>query len=275
MRILALGDFHGKFPEKLEKEARKADLIISTGDFADTSESRSLEFRYWDQLKKKGQTLEKIIGKEKYKGLLKHAINYSNKVLEKLSLLNQNIIAIYGNADFIDKEVKKYGLKGIEYQCNKYGIRLLKNRLIKINGMYLAGFSGYRSVRLKGLIKTEEKKSKINKINRRWNKDLNYLFKRINPEKTIVIAHDSIKNYFDKVNNKASPMNKKHIGDEYLYRYIRKNQPLAYIGGHMHEYQGIKRLGKTAVIAAGPAYENKAVLIDIEGQKIKSIKFLK
>ena len=273
MKILALGDFHGKFPEKLEEEAKKADLIISTGDFADSSELRDLQFKYWDQLKKKGQTLEKIVGKEKYKALLKRAINYSNKVLEKLSSLNHNIIAVYGNADSIDKETKKYKLEGIESSCKRYGIRLPKNPVV-INGLYAACFPGYRGAALKGLIETEEKKSKINKINKKWNKDLNYLFKRINPKLTIVIAHDSVKNYFDKVKFKGSPMNGKHVGDEYLYNAVRRYQPLAYIGGHMHEYQGIKRLGKTSIISAGPAYENKAVLIDIEGQKIKSIKFL-
>jgi predicted phosphodiesterase len=40
MKILAIGDFHGKFPAKLKKEARKVDLILSTGDYAGIDEWR-------------------------------------------------------------------------------------------------------------------------------------------------------------------------------------------------------------------------------------------
>lgn len=33
MRILVIGDFHGKFPKKLKKEAKKVDLVVSVGDY--------------------------------------------------------------------------------------------------------------------------------------------------------------------------------------------------------------------------------------------------
>lgn len=35
MKILAIGDFHGKFPEKLKKKIgkEKPDLIVSIGDY--------------------------------------------------------------------------------------------------------------------------------------------------------------------------------------------------------------------------------------------------
>jgi hypothetical protein len=36
MKILAIGDFHGKFPEKLRKLAKDVNLILSVRDFADT-----------------------------------------------------------------------------------------------------------------------------------------------------------------------------------------------------------------------------------------------
>ena len=33
MKILAIGDFHGKFPAKLQKLAKSVDLVISIGDY--------------------------------------------------------------------------------------------------------------------------------------------------------------------------------------------------------------------------------------------------
>ena len=40
MKILVIGDFHGKFPKKLQDRIRKerVDLIVSLGDHPDTSE---------------------------------------------------------------------------------------------------------------------------------------------------------------------------------------------------------------------------------------------
>lgn len=66
MKILAIGDFHGKFPEKLKKRIvkEKADLIISVGDHPDTSKLRTLEFKHWDKLTKWGD-FEKIVGKKR------------------------------------------------------------------------------------------------------------------------------------------------------------------------------------------------------------------
>ena len=45
----------------------------------------------------------------------------------------------------------------------------------------------------------------------------------------------------------------------------------------MHEYQGIKRIGKTKVVAIGPAYEGKASIIETDDKnyKIGNIKFIK
>jgi len=39
MRILVVGDFHGKFPKKLQNQIKKekADLIVSLGDFSSWS----------------------------------------------------------------------------------------------------------------------------------------------------------------------------------------------------------------------------------------------
>jgi Icc-related predicted phosphoesterase len=70
-------------------------------------------------------------------------------------------------------------------------------------------------------------------------------------------------------------MYNRHAGFEPYNKVIKKYRPLLAICGHMHEYQGIKKLGRTTVIATGAAFQGKAALIDIEGQKIKSIKFLK
>ena len=84
MKILAIGDFHGKFPVELQKLAKECDLIFYIGDLSDTSKLREMEFKYWNLIKKKGDNLEKTIGKAKYKKLIIPAINSMNKMLKIL-----------------------------------------------------------------------------------------------------------------------------------------------------------------------------------------------
>ena len=277
MRILAIGDFHGKFTEKLKNKIKKedVDLIVGLGDYADTSKMRNLNFKYWNEIKNK--SLIEIIGKKKYKELERKAIKSQFKILKELTLLGKPIIAIYGNADSLDNEMKEFGLKGLEYQCRILNIRLLKTNFKKINNFVLAGFSGYRGASAKGFIKLDKNKNKkIKTLNKKWDNRLKKIFYRLkNYNGVIFIGHDVPYGYFDKINNKQSPLNEKHIGDKYFTKYIKKYQPKLFLCGHMHEYQGMKKLGKTKIVAIGPAYEGKAVIIEIDEKKKIDVRFIK
>jgi Icc-related predicted phosphoesterase len=90
------------------------------------------------------------------------------------------------------------------------------------------------------------------------------------------LIHDPPYGFFDKVLNKDSPLNNKHVGDKYFLQYIKKYKPSLVISGHMHEYQGLKKLGKSTIIATGSAKEGKAVIIDINPHtgKINNIDFI-
>ena len=115
MKILVIGDFHGKFPKKLQKKIKKEkfDIILSVGDFPESSKLRGLEFRYWGKIKS-GMDFEKIIGKKKYKRILIWASKSMDVSLKSLKNFNKPIITVYGNADILNEEIKKYCVRGIE-----------------------------------------------------------------------------------------------------------------------------------------------------------------
>jgi len=279
MKIIAVGDFHGKFPKKLMDRIKKenADLIVSAGDFADTFDLRDLVFKHWNELGKEDIDLEKIIGKKKYMFLLKNAIDSMEVPMRQLELLKRPVVTVYGNCDFLDNEANKLGMHGFEHMCKKARIFLLRRIVKRFNDLQIAGFSGYRSATLKGIVKYNScKKSEIKNVNKRWNNALKKLFGEIKyPERTIFLAHDMPYGYFDKIKNKLSPLSGKHVGDKYILKYIKKHKPLIAIGGHMHEYQGKKKLGKTMMLNPGAAYDGKAAIIEIDNYKIKKIKFIK
>ena len=88
----------------------------------------------------------------------------------------------------------------------------------------------------------------------------------------IFMMHYTPYGFFDIVKNNKSPMFRKHVGFEPYNKVIKKYKPAIAICGHMHEYQGMKRMGKTTVVATGPAFGGKAAIIDCpdkEGSKIK------
>jgi len=65
MKILAIGDFHGEFPSKLNKiiDKEKIDLVISLGDYP-PFHYRKLWFKHCYE---RDIELWQIIGKKKYK----------------------------------------------------------------------------------------------------------------------------------------------------------------------------------------------------------------
>ncbi len=109
MKILALGDFHGKIPFFIKKviKKQKPDLIISVGDFCAFYE-RKLFFKH-SYISK--EPLEKFIGKRKAREFAKKDINSGLKIINYLKKFKIPVIAISGNTDpakYDDIYVKKY-----------------------------------------------------------------------------------------------------------------------------------------------------------------------
>src|SRR3989344_4808046 len=97
MRILAIGDFHGKFPQKLKREVKKKDidLVLCTGDYANGDKIRKIIFKHWTDKK-----WYDFVGLKKAKQLEKESFNSGLDILKKLNSLSKKIYIIFGNTDF-------------------------------------------------------------------------------------------------------------------------------------------------------------------------------
>src|SRR3989344_1038750 len=103
IRILAIGDFHGKFNlEKFEKliKKEKIDFVISVGDYP-PFHYRKLWFKHCY-----GTDVElwEIIGKKKYNELVTKDLNYGESVLKKLDKLSVPVFSVLGNIDWPDAD---------------------------------------------------------------------------------------------------------------------------------------------------------------------------
>lgn len=103
MKILAIGDFHGKFPAKLKKIARSEDidLIISTGDYAGIDRWKPYIIKRFKLLKqgKPLPTLEEFFGKKGVRDLWRDDFLAGQKMLTELDKIGKPVIAIFGNGD--------------------------------------------------------------------------------------------------------------------------------------------------------------------------------
>jgi Icc-related predicted phosphoesterase len=274
MRILAIGDFHGKFPQKLKKLANQVDLILCTGDFGGSDKLLKIMFKHL------GEDWTKVVGEERANKYILEDYNFGKKMIEELEKLPVEVNTIHGNWDFEGHHIKeRWGsLKIINYSKlikKMKNIKFLRRGDKKnIFGLNIFAYGGP----LVPFINTTEKGLKMKKYKRKRKikkelKQRKSIMKHGSKDIDIFLAHYCPYGYFDKVNYKGyNPMNGKNVGIKGYTDFIKKFQPKVFICGHMHEYQGLKKLGKTMIVTTGPAKEGKAAVIDFPLSKKGKIK---
>ena len=279
MKILCIGCLHGKFPKKAYSVVKKEEisLILCPGDLADGSFMRDMEFKHWDRLHE-GVSLIDLIGKKRYRQAVEHSLKSQLDMAKKLERFKLPVLLISGNHDIQlgdispknKKRYKKYALEVLAHH-SKY-IHFLQVGVANFHGQEIGCISGYRAPAHKGITHHEGRSSPIISLtNRMWDLQLKTIFKNFtNKKEAIFMCHDPpYKTKLDKVRNKASPMDGKHLGDEYVLRYLKKYQPKFVVCSHMHENQGKVQIGKTTVVNCGPAYAGRFAVMDTEKKTVK------
>ncbi len=80
--------------------------------------------------------------------------------------------------------------------------------------------------------------------------------------KTILLCHCPPFGHFDTVRDKKT-------GSTSLLRIIHEKEPLVFLCGHIHELEGVARIGKTTVIKIPAAMNGKVAVVAIEDKDIK------
>jgi len=279
MKILAIGDFHGKFPEKLEKLAKSEEInaIVALGDYANADKIRKIIFKHWTD-----KPWHEVVGLKKARQMEKESFDSGLKILKKLNSLGKPVFLIWGNTDFYkDYRFTESPIFMPGFYENK--IKKMKNLVVidkrksKIGGSDIIGHGGYLDVTeyIKNPIDKDKKAQK--KRLKRYKEDerrLEKLFLKKKPEKDFIfVIHYPPYGYFDKIAAKKNPMYGKHVGWQPYNEIIKKYKPSLVFCGHMHEYIGKKKLGESLVINVGAAFQGNCAIIDYpEKDKKKDIK---
>ena len=220
---------------------------------------------------------------------MKKDIAVTKKVFLNINNSKIPFIYIFGNGDDgwynypfshtsmnADKKLIKFMRKSKLFRNINYGQTNFK-------GISFVGFGGYMDIEAyldkKVFPDSAEKKKYVIRFNR-LKKSRKSFFRRLNSIKNknkIFVLHYPPMGVFDIIKDKKdNPMNGKSAGVRFFREAIRKYKPLIAFCGHMHEYQGMKKIGRTLVVNPGDAEKGKyaVVEVDVEKGKVRA-KFVK
>ena len=279
MKVLVIGDFHGRFPKrKFDKiiKKEKIDLVVSLGDYAPFYH-RKLWFKHCYH---KDLELWEVIGKKKYRELVMIDLKKGEEILKKLNKLSVPVITVLGNIDYpmpddvsdIKREKKLFWDRKDLFaeRLKKYkNIHRFDYSFFRYMGFVFIGarghtFPGY--VRSKGY---KKHKAKLEKLFKKFPKERG-------KKKVIFIVHNPPYNTkLDKIKDKKSPkeVRRKHYGSRLFRSIVNKYQPILCIGGHFHENPVKDKLKKTILLNPGAVCDGRAAIVDVD--KKLEIKFIK
>jgi Icc-related predicted phosphoesterase len=241
MRILALGDPHGKLPKNLDKiiSKNKIELIFCTGDVPPVPNA----FR-------KGKI------NNFPKEFLKKADNLFGEIVRKICSYKIPVLILRGNMYLSSRSTIITKKIYTRYENLIYK----KTGKVRINGFNFVLFDmSFEEHSHKNVTKRKLASNKL-----RTNK----LAKLLNENKeAILLSHAPPYGYLDKT------YSGKHIGSKILLKAIKKNKPKLALSGHVHEAKGKAKIGKTIVYNLG--YHGDYAVVDTEKNKLLESNFLK
>lgn len=290
MKILLIGDFHGKFAKKTFNQIKKenVDLVLSVGDYCGNEKYSKLFFEYLygiddpevpERIAKEIELLEKKI------------VPAGEKAIKILKELNVKTYSIRGNWDPLDYpyDIVSSKLEEKDIRDSKKFIKkqnslfkFIDFKLIELDNVVIVGGGSSTSPgridkkyqkRLEKRYTKEEIKGRIREYKRR-EKIYNKAFAKAKKTKKpiIFLTHNCPYKILDKL--QRGPSKGEHYGSYLEKEMIKKFKPEIVVCGHIHESRGKARFGKTKIINPGAIIEEKFAILDIDEKTRKyKIKF--
>jgi Icc-related predicted phosphoesterase len=276
-KILAIGDFHGKLPVKLKNivKKEKIDFILCTGDFGGSKELLQIIFKYFTK------NWFEVVGLKKAKELIMRDYQSGKKVIRELNKLGKPVYTVHGNWDF---EQAKHKRRAAGLRIKKYSelmkklrhMHFLNKQMRTVHGVRILGFGGMVTPFVYCTKEGPFDKAERGKYRKIHEKEKKQLLRKARKDIDIFLSHYPPYGVFDIVKYKGeNPMKGKHVGFKGYTDFIKKHKPRLFICGHMHEYQGRRRIGDTLVVSTGPAFSGKGAVIEVGGRKKIKVKFVR
>ncbi len=230
MKILAIGDPHGKLPKNLSSivKKNKIDVIICTGDVPLTPNNP--------------------VNPDSWKNFMKKSENNYKDIVEKLCSFGLPMLILRGNMFMGSAKHDKITRNIFSKYKNLIHVRTGKKKLYGQD--FILCDMIYEEHNIRG------KKSfyyNLLRSNKNRGKKLNTLLKELkNP---ILVSHAPPFGILDKIHSG------KHVGSKILLKAIKKYPPKIVFCSHIHEAKGVKKLGKTIIYNLGSHGDYKIIKV--------------
>jgi Icc-related predicted phosphoesterase len=255
MKILAIGDPHGNLDKIKKMPLKKVDLILLTGDLGSSDLMRRIAFENIER-RKRGLP-EKAYSRKQDKESFMEAYKSTMRLVRHLSRFAP-VFTIFGNVESTNHETRIHSREiGLSLPYLYTNLNSMKR--VRVINNVLANFSGVRIGGLDYFIDTswirEFKPSDFMKKMCNAKKETDKAKKVLQRFKSvdILVCHQPPYSILDEVDSKSVPKHwkGKHAGSRTILRYIQSKQPKYVFCGHIHEGEGMKKVGRTEVYNLG------------------------
>jgi Icc-related predicted phosphoesterase len=315
MKILAIGDLHGRRPVIKD---RSFDCIVLVGDVCEDRSIAPLYKKFFKALKNSDDATldfeefasEFLNSKKRLEDYEKVSLKEGAKIMKYLDSFGKPIFMVAGNWDqsYGKSRIKDMNRSNYNYLKWFYdswagdkinpalikGTKNVRNCMLhnqRFGGINFVGY-GLSSASEKLNARVKRRKEKKQHVDGLSNKQIGMLQrahdrifdklsrahkKRNKRVPTFFITHN-IPNgtKLDKITDKESYAFGKHLGSTIARKFCTKFRPMICVGGHIHDSPGKDKLGKTLLI--NPGYGKHAqVMIDFDEEKgkVKKVRFVK
>jgi Icc-related predicted phosphoesterase len=250
MKILAIGDPHGSLDKVRKISFKRIDLILLTGDLGSANMMRKMAFENVER-KKKGLS-EKEYSPTQEKRAFMEAYNSSLKIIRFLSR-KAPVFTIYGNVESSNLDTRRFSKKigkKIPLLTNTLtamrNVRVINNRLANFQRIRVGGLEYFVDTNWVRDFKPADYRKRMKKAKKATDKARRVL--RWFGEVDILVCHQPPYGFLDRVGAPAPKhWRGKHAGSKVILGYIKKHKPKYVFCGHIHEGEGMKKIGKTEV----------------------------
>jgi Icc-related predicted phosphoesterase len=256
MRILAIGDPHGDLGKIKEIFLEDIDLILLTGDLGSASLMRKMFFENIER-KKQGLSPKKYTPAQEKRAFME-AYDSTIRLVRYLSRFAP-VYTIFGNVESSNKDtrekIREIGLKlPFLYDDLKSmnGVRVINNVVANFKGVRIGGLEYF--VDTNWVKCFDPSNSEKLKESRRQTQKAQRVLKGFG-NVDILVCHQPPYGVLDKVSAKFAPPSwqGKHAGSQTILNYIKRFKPRYVFCGHIHEGEGMKKIGKTMIYNLGVA----------------------
>lgn len=278
MRILVYPDFHGQLPAFAPQEAG---LRLAPGDFCSdrVKEHMFASIQAWKDGGRKQWWFDRI-GKEQAKQEVERSLRDGRAVLEEMDRRGLTY-AVPGNWDWTRQQAEDAGIPWEFLHRDRYpellrGLGQIRDchlQLADAGHVQIIGY-GVNSHPEADQDPAEQARAPPRRVREReeryqaYREAVDALFRKATKPVVFLAHNQPFGTPMDTVADPASPRQGMHVGSLVVRDMILRHHPLLFVGGHLHETAGVRKLGKTVCVNAGLG-PNRHVLVDIEGTTVK------